>query len=141
MIRELEQECTECRRRKARDVQQIMASLPLTRLQTSLKAFTRTAVESGGPFTTIQGRGRRREKRYLYLFTCLATRAVHLEIAFGLDSFLNAFYKMAGRRKLPEEMFSDNGTNFKGADREHKILLSELNETKIKIAMANKGVK
>lgn len=127
VIRELERECAECRRRKARAVQQIMASLPLTRLQTSLKAITRTAVDFGGPFTMIQGRGRQREKRYLYLFTCLATRAVHLEIAFGLDSLLNAFYRMARRRKLPEEMFSDNGTNFKGADRELKILLSELN--------------
>ena len=32
------------------------------------------------------------------------------------SSFLNAFYRMASRRGLPEEIFSDNGTNFKGAD-------------------------
>ena len=120
-----------------------MAPLPLARLQTSLKAFTRTAVDFGGPFITIQGRGKRRQKRYLCLFTCLATRAVHLEIAFGLDkdSFLNAFYRMTRRRGLPEEMFSDNGTNFKGADRELKTLLSELDETKINVSVANKGVK
>ena len=141
-IREWERECAECRRRKARAAQQIMAPLPLARLQTSLKAFTRTAVDFGGPFITIQGRGKRREKRYLCLFTCLATRAVHLEIAFGLDtdSFLNAFYRMTSRRGLPEEMFSDNGTNFKGADRELKTLLSELDETKINVSVANKGV-
>ena len=142
-IREWERECAECRRRKARAAQQIMAPLPLARLQTSLKAFTRTAVDFGGPFITIQGRGKRREKRYLCLFTCLATRAVHLEIAFGLDtdSFLNAFYRMTSRRGLPEEMFSDNGTNFKGADRELKTLLSELDEPKINVSVANKGVK
>ena len=140
-IREWERECAECRRLKARTAQQIMA--PLARLQTSLKAFTRTAVDFGGPFITIQGRGKRREKLYLCLFTCLATRAVHLEIAFGLDtdSFLNAFYRMTSRRGLPEEMFSDNGTNFKGADRELKTLLSELDETKINVSVANKGVK
>ena len=143
VIREWERECAECRRRKARATQQIMAPLPLARLQMSLKAFTRTAVDFGGPFTTIQGRGKRREKRYLCLLTCLATRAVHLEIAFGLDtdSFLNAFYRLASRRGLPEEMFSDNGTNFKGADRELKMLLSGLDESKIKTAVANKGVK
>ena len=120
-----------------------MAPLPLARLQTSIKAFTRTSVDFGGLFTTIQGRGKRREKRYLCLFTCLATRAVHLEIAFGLDtgSFLNAFYRMASRRGLPEEVFSDNGTNFKGAGRELKMLLSELDESKINAAVANKGVK
>ena len=142
-IREWERERAECRRRKARAAQQIMAPLPLARLQTSIKAFTRTPVDFGCPFTTIQGRGKRREKRYLCLFTCLATRAVHLEIAFGLDtgSFLNAFYRMASRRGHPEEMFSDNGTNFKGMDRELIMLLSELDASKINAAVANKGVK
>ena len=48
---------------------------------------------------------------------------------------------MASRRGLREEMFSDNGTNFKGAGRELKMLLSELDESKINAAVANKGVK
>ncbi len=75
--------------------------------KTITEAFARTSVDFGGPFVTVQGRGKRREKRYLCLFTCLATRAVHLEIAFGLDtdSFLNAFYRMVSRRGLPEEMY------------------------------------
>lgn len=37
--------------------------------------------------------------------------------------------------------FIDNGTNFKGADRELKMLLSELDKSKIKTTVANKGVK
>ena len=121
-IREWERECAECRRRKSKPCQQIMAPLPTSRLKTSLRAFTRCAVDFAGPFITIQGRGKRREKRYLCLFTCLATRAVHLEMAFGLDadSFLNAFSRMVSRRGLPQEMISDNGTHFKGADAELK---------------------
>ena len=69
-------------------------------------------------FITIQ-------KRYLCLFTCLATRLVHLEIAysFNTDSFLNAMYRMASRRGLMEEMYSDNGTNFRAADKELKSLI------------------
>ena len=120
-----------------------MAPLPFARLQMSIKVFTRTSADFDGLFTTIQGRGKQREKRYLCLFTCLATRAVHLEIAFGLDtdSFLNAFYRMASRRGLPEEMFSDSGTNFKGAGRGLKMLLSEQDESKINAAVAKKGVK
>ena len=111
-IREWERECAECRRRKSKPCQQIMAPLPASRLKSSLRAFTRCAVDFAGPFITVQGRGKRREKRYLSLFTCLATRAVHLEMAFGLDtnSFLNAFYRMSNRRGLPEELISDNGT-------------------------------
>ena len=96
LIREWEKKCAECRQRKSKACEQIMAPLPLSRLESSFRAFTRTAVDFGGPFITVHGRWKRREKRYLCLFTCLATRAVHLEIAFGLDtdSFLNAFYRM-----------------------------------------------
>ena len=119
-----------------------MAPLPTSRLKPSLRAFVRSAFEFAGPFITVQGRGKRREKRYLCLFTCLATRAVHLEMAYGLDtdSFLNAFYRMASRRGLPEEMYSDNGTYFKGADAELKSLVRELDENKIYQSIANKGV-
>ncbi|MCG8045043.1 MAG: hypothetical protein N0E48_05150, partial [Candidatus Thiodiazotropha endolucinida] len=142
VIREWEKECAECRRRKSKACQQIMAPLPSARLKTSLRAFAISAVDFGGPFITIQGRGKRREKRYLCLFTCLATRAVHLEMAFGLDtdSFLNAFYRMASRRGLPEEMYSDNGTNFKGADAELKSLVMKLDDVRISQSVANGGV-
>ena len=63
--------------------------------------------------------------------------------AYGLDtdSFLNAFYRMVSRRGLPEAMYSDNGTTFKGADKELKSLIAQLDETKIKKSIANKGVK
>ena len=45
--------------------------------------------------------------------TCLASRAVRLEMACGLDveSFVNALSRMINRRGVPEEMLSDNGTN------------------------------
>ena len=58
-------------------------------------------------------------KRYLCLFTCLTSRDVHLEMAYALDadSFLNAFYRMASRRGLPEEVISDNGGNVIGGRR------------------------
>ena len=121
-----------------------MAPLPLNRLKLSLRAFTRTAVDFGGPFVTIQGRGRQRQKRYLCLFTCLASRAVHLEMAFGLDtdSFLRAFTRMCNRRGVPEEMISDNGTNFVGAN--HK-LLELTNKTcqnsRLKESLISQGIK
>ena len=72
-IIEWERECAICKRRKAKHAEQIMAPLPINRLKPSLRAFTRTAVDFGGPFFTIQGRGKCRCKRYLCLFTCLAT--------------------------------------------------------------------
>ena len=121
-----------------------MAPLPLCRLQSSLRAFTRAAVDFAGPFMTIQGRGKQRCKRYLCLFTCLASRAIHLEMAYGLDtdSFMRAFDRMCNRRGVPEEMISDNGTNFVGANQELRELRNKLLQNgKLKESIRNKGIK
>ena len=58
-IIEWEKECAVCKRKKAKNAQQVMAPLPLHRLTMSMRAFTRTAVDYGGPFITMQGRGKR----------------------------------------------------------------------------------
>jgi hypothetical protein len=103
-ISKWEKECMKCRRRKASPTKQVMAPLPELRTRKSLRAFSQTSVDFAGPFITKQGRGKSREKRYLCLFTCLSTRAVHLELAYSLStySFLNAFFRMAFRRGLPQ---------------------------------------
>ena len=119
-----------------------MAPLPNIRLKTSMRAFCYTAVDYGDPFFTIQGRGKRRQKRYLCLFTCLSCRAVHLEMPFSMDtgSFLNAFYRMVNRRGLPEDIISDNGTNFVGAEKKLRQLIEQLDKNKIIASTANSGV-
>ena len=140
-ILEQEKECAMCQKRKAKIAQQIMVPLPLNRLTTSLRAFTRVAVDFGGPFMTVQGRGNPRQKRYLCLFTCLASRAVHLEMAYGLDvdCFLNALNRMINRRGLPEEILSDNGTNFVAANKELCELICK--DQNVQANTTSKGIK
>ncbi|XP_065941558.1 uncharacterized protein [Magallana gigas] len=142
-IRKWERQCNKCCRNKARPAEQLMGPLPSIRTKQPLHAFSRTAVDYGGPFITKQGRGKRRDKRYLCLFTCVMSRAVHLEVAFGLDtdSFLNAFYRMVSRRGLPTEVISDNGTNCVGGNNELTELVGLLDHTKIQQSTANLGVK
>ena len=110
------------KKRKAKAAKQVMD--PSTD-QTSifLESLCTDCVDFVGPFVTVQGRRTRRKKRYLCLFTFLASRAVHLEMAYALDtdSFLNAFYRMVNRRGLPKEMLSDNGGNFVGANKEFRF--------------------
>ena len=103
-IREWERECNMCKRRRSKTTTQIMAPIPGIRLRFTFRPFDQTAVDYAGPFTTVQGRGVRHQKRWLCLFTCLSTRAVHLEVAFGLDtdSFLNAFARLTSRRGVPK---------------------------------------
>ena len=118
-----------------------MAPLPELHTRKSLRAFSQTSVDFGGPFITKQGRGKARQKRYLCLFTCLATRAVHLEVAFSLDTdlFLNAFFWMPSRCGLPEDVVCDNGTNFVGGSNELKDL-EALKKKKIQHATLSYGV-
>ena len=107
-----------------------------------MRAFSQTSIDFGGPFLTKQGRGRTRIKRYVCLFTCLSTRAVHLELAFNLDtdSFLNAFFRMASRRGMPAEVLTDNGTNFVGGNNELEQLVKELDQEKIQRVTGVYGV-
>ena len=89
---------------------------------------------------TMQGRGKPRQKRYLCLFTCLASRAVHLEMAYSLDvdSFLNALNRMINRRGVPEEILSDNGPNFFAANKELCELICK--GPKVQTNAAKKGL-
>ena len=64
------------------------------------------------------------------LFTCLQTRAIHLETASTVDadSFLNAIARFTSRRGVPKEMISDNDKDFVGAVNELVELVSHLDE-------------
>ncbi|XP_075989157.1 uncharacterized protein LOC142986969 [Anticarsia gemmatalis] len=92
--------------------------LPACRLAHHRRPFTYTGVDYFGPLSVAVGRTR--QKRYVAIFTCLTTRAVHLEIAGSLttDSAIMALRRMIARRGCPTEIWSDNGTNLKGADKE-----------------------
>lgn len=59
-------------------------------------------------------------KSYICLFICFASRAVHAELVteFSTEAFLNAFKRFSSRRGLPSHIYSDNATNFVGANNE-----------------------
>lgn len=108
-----------------------MADLPEDRVQ-SAPPFTYCAVDYFGPWYVKEGR--RQLKRYGVLFTCMASRAVHLEVANSLttDSFINAYRRFVGRRGPVRQIRSDQGTNFVGARNELQEALSELDHEKVR---------
>ena len=78
--------CYGCKRQWNKPAVQIMGPLPDVRTSPPYRAFSRVGVDYAGPFMTKQGRGRARAKRYLCLFTCLQSRALHLEMSYALDT-------------------------------------------------------
>ena len=108
-----------------------MASLPEDRLIPDKPPFTYVGIDYFGPLEVKQGRSR--VKRYGCLFTCLTTRAVHIEIAHSLDtdSMINALRRFISVRGYPEQRRSDRGSNFTKADKELKEAIEGWNEHKI----------
>ena len=97
---------------------QFIAPLPTPRVTPGRTPFASCGVDYAGPLLTRVGRSN--TKRSICLFTCLATSAVHLEMACALDidSFLEAFTRFSNQRGTPKELCSDNATNFVGANKE-----------------------
>lgn len=114
--------CVTCVRHRATVAAQSMGDLPSPRVNPPSRPFTTTGVDYAGPINVRigAGRGRKSQKAYCAVFVCLATRAVHLECVTDISTqaFIAAFRRFAARRGLPSTIFSDNGTNFVGADRE-----------------------
>ena len=131
--------CVTCRKlRRCPEVQK-MGDLPADRCNVS-SPFECTGVDFFGPFRVKQGR--KVVKRYGVIFTCLASRSVHLKIASSLDSssFINALRRFIARRGPVSLLRCDNGTNFVGAERELRDALKEMDNTSLSENLRREGI-
>ncbi|XP_062557697.1 uncharacterized protein LOC134222552 [Armigeres subalbatus] len=105
-----------------------MAPHRVQRVTPHLRLFSAVGVAYLGPVTVTIGR--RSEKRWVALFTCLAVRAVHLEVVHSLStqSCLMAIRRFVCKRGMPQEFFSDNRTNFLGASKEISKVARRIDE-------------
>ncbi|XP_058456343.1 uncharacterized protein LOC131433768 [Malaya genurostris] len=115
-IQQVTKECVWCKVNRCLPSVPMMAPLPVQRITSHLRPFSSVGVDYLGPVEVSVGR--RKEKRWIAVFTCMAVRAVHLEIVHTLttQSCLMAIRRFACKRGAPEQIFSDNATCFRGAD-------------------------
>ena len=127
-IRRLLSKCIICIKYRCRSMHQKMADLPVERITPDEPVFSTVGVDYFGPLQVK--RGRAVVKRYGVLFTCLVTRAVHLEVAYSLDadSCINAIRRFIARRGTVKLFRSDNGTNLVGAEREMREDIAKWNQ-------------
>ncbi|XP_055858986.1 uncharacterized protein LOC129921264 [Episyrphus balteatus] len=110
--------CLRCYRFNATRMQQQMGNLPTLRV-TQAQPFQTTGVDYAGPVQLKAWKGRcsKVTKAYIAIFVCFCTKAVHLELVsdYTTSAFLAAFKRFTARRGICSNLYSDCGTNFKGA--------------------------
>ena len=141
VIDQIIKNCIVCRRNNFRPLRQREADLPKDRVEPGGRPFRSTGLDVFGPIWVKQGR--KRIKRFGCLFTCMTTRAVHLEVleALDTDALLNTISRFVSRRGTPEKIRSDNGTNMVAASKEISETVKKLstNERMVK-SLQRKGV-
>ncbi|CAC5404954.1 unnamed protein product [Mytilus coruscus] len=89
-----------------------MAPFPRSRVSRSLP-FEGTGLDYLGPVYVKDGT--MMKKRWICLFTCFVTRAIHLEIVNDMttEEFICAFRRFVPTRGTPSEVISDNASQLK----------------------------
>lgn len=130
-------QCVICRRYRKPTEEQRMADLPPERVEPS-PPFTFCGMDCFGPFLTKQGR--KENKRYGLLFTCLSSRAVHIEMLddMSTDALINGLRCFIAIRGAVRQIKSDQGSNFVGAKNELKEALKEVDADRLAAFLTEK---
>ena len=128
VLKNIKKCCQKCILKTAAPVATFMAPLPEFRAHPYTPPFYNTGVDYFGPIEVQVKRSL--EKRWGAIFSCMNTRAVHIELAEKLDtdSFMVCLKNFQNRRGKICNMYSDNGKNFVGAERELRELVTEIDK-------------
>ena len=126
---------------------QQMGSLPSQRMD-QLESFAHCSTDMFGPMMVkhickwencIHPK---ESKLWCCIFTCLQTRAIHLELVdeMSAEGFILALRRFISRFGMPKTIYSDNGTNFTAASKELHRMFKAINWNKIKEDCIQKGI-
>lgn len=114
--------CVTCKRLRGRPLEQQMADLPADRLEVGAP-FTNVGFDVFGPWevhTRKTRGGAANSKRWGLVFTCLTSRAIHIELLESMDAsaFICALRRFFALRGQATILRCDQGTNFVGGKSE-----------------------
>ncbi|XP_048576716.1 uncharacterized protein LOC116603307 [Nematostella vectensis] len=125
-------DCVTCKKLRGRPLEQRMADLPPDRTEVC-SPFTNVGFDVFGPWSVKSRKTRgaiANAKRWGLVFTCLSSRAIHIEVLESMDTSaficaLRRFFALRGHAKL---LRCDCGTNFVGAKTGLDSAMKELNK-------------
>ncbi|XP_053691297.1 uncharacterized protein LOC128739822 [Sabethes cyaneus] len=126
-IQKVADKCIWCKVHKCLPRSPRMSPLPVDRVTPNRRPFNSVGIDYLGPVEVVVGR--RKEKRWVAVFTCLAVRAVHLEVVHSLttESCRMAITRFRNKFGAPSHIYSDNATCFQGANNE-MIRMASINQ-------------
>ena len=127
-VRKVISRCIACQKAVKQTQQQAMGQLPHYRLQSNIKPFSHTGVDAAGPiYLTDSIDNSRQIKAYIIVFTCLTSRAVHLELTLSqkAEDFMDCIRLLIARRGAVYEFLSDNYRTHKRMDLELTTLFEQ----------------
>ena len=112
LVKSIKSQCITCGKIEKKTSEQIMGQLPEERLKPA-PPWNSTAVDLFGPFK-IRDEVKKRTfgKTYGVIFNCLASRAVHIDIAsdYSTEKVLMVLRRFVSLRGYPSKLYSDNGS-------------------------------
>ncbi|XP_023197668.1 uncharacterized protein LOC111610010 [Xiphophorus maculatus] len=137
LVAKMIRDCVFCRKLRRPTEKQRMADLPKERVESSAP-FTYSGMDCFGPF--IVKKARKEYKRYGLIFTCLYSRAVHIEMLEDLstDSFINALRCFISIRGAVRQLHCDQGSNFVGARNEFTQALKQCDTKLLEVFLTDK---
>lgn len=133
IIKSVKYKCIIRRRMEGRTEEQCMGQVMEERLKPT-PAFYHTALDLFGPFVIRDTvKLRTRGKAFGVIFTCLTTRAVHLDLAerYSTADFLASLRRFINIRGFPHSIHSDNGTQLVAASKAMKNMIKEWDKKEI----------
>ncbi|XP_062593639.1 uncharacterized protein LOC134255146, partial [Saccostrea cucullata] len=143
LISSLLYSCVICRKLRRKVETQKMGNLPDFRCKPS-PPFTYVGVDTFGPWEVTARKTRggvANSKRWGILFTCLTSRAVHIELVDEMSSsaFINSLRRFIAIRGKVTEFHSDRGTNFVGSTDALNIHAINIESQTVKKFMVENG--
>ena len=125
--------CVKCQRFNNRNFKApIGTSLPVDRVNETIP-FKITGIDYTGHYF-VQSDHETSNKTYILIFTCLNTRAVHLELLNDMttEGFVMAFIRFSNRYTIPSVVYSDNAKSFiSGGNLLNEVTTSDLFRSKL----------
>ena len=120
LVKSIKSQCITCRKIEKKTSEQIIGQLPEEHLKPA-PPWNSTAIDLFGPFK-IRDEVKKRTfgKTYRVIFNCLASRAVHIDIAsdYSTEKFLMLLRRFVSLRRYPSKLYFDDGPQLVAASSE-----------------------